>query len=128
VYNYALYNRCGYCKTRTENDSRICNECQIRLDTEKAEARERERQEQEGRTGHDKNSERESAAGENGFDPYQVLRITRGASKEEIKAAYFNLIKQYHPDKVSHLGQEFQELADEKAQLINRAYQILMAN
>jgi hypothetical protein len=128
MYNYALYNRCGYCKTRTENDSRICNECQIRLDTEKAEARERERQEQEGRTGHDKNSERESAAGENGFDPYQVLRITRGASKEEIKAAYFNLIKQYHPDKVSHLGQEFQELADEKAQLINRAYQILMAN
>jgi DnaJ domain len=122
MYNYALYNRCGYCKTRTENDSRI------RVDTEKAEARERERQEQERRTGSDKNSERESAAGENGFDPYEVLRITSGASKEEIKAAYFNLIKQYHPDKVSHLGQEFQKLADEKAQLINRAYQILMAS
>src|SRR5215470_12221191 len=127
MYKYALPNRCRYCKTRTENDSRICNECQIRLDTEKAKARERERQEQERRTRRDKDSERERAAGENGFDPYELLRITRGASKEEIKAAYFNLIKQYHPDKVSHLGQEFQKLADEKAQLINRAYQILMA-
>src|SRR5215468_10455906 len=127
MYKYALSNLCRYCKTRTENDSRICNDCQIRLDTEKAEARERERQERERRTGHDKDSEREHAAGENGFDPYQVLGITRGASKEEIKAAYFNLIKQYHPDKVSHPGQEFQKLADEKAQLINRAYQILMA-
>jgi uncharacterized Zn finger protein (UPF0148 family) len=127
MYKYALSN-CRYCKTRTENDSRICNECQIRLDTEKADARERERQERERRTSRDENSERERADGENGFDPYEVLRITSGASKEEIKAAYFNLIKQYHPDKVSHLGQEFQKLADEKAQLINRAYQILMAS
>jgi hypothetical protein len=128
MYNYALSNRCGYCKTRTENETRICNECQLRLDTEEAEARERERQEREHRTRRDKNSKRECAAGENGFDPYEVLKITRDASKDDIKAAYFNLIKQYHPDKVSHLGQEFQELADEKAQLINRAYQILMAS
>ena len=126
MYKYALSHRCHYCKARTENNSRICNECQIRLDTEKAKAQEDERQERARHTGGDKNSEHERAAGENGFDPYQVLRITRGASKEEIKAAYFNLIKQYHPDKVSHLGQEFQKLADEKAQLINRAYQILI--
>jgi DnaJ domain len=128
MYKYAQSNRCRYCKTRTDNDSRICNECQIRLYTEKAKAQERERQERERRTRSDKNSEREHTAGENGFDPYQVLRITTSASKEEIKAAYFNLIKQYHPDKVSHLGQEFQKLADKKAQLINRAYQILMAS
>jgi DnaJ-domain-containing protein 1 len=64
------------------------------------------KQEQEAHSRSGKNSEREHAAGENGFDPYQALRITSGASKEEIKAAYFNLIKQYHPDKVSHLGQE----------------------
>lgn len=128
MYKYAMSNRCRYCKTRMENDSRICNECQARLATEEAKARERERQEKERPTRRSGNSEHDGAAGENGFDPYQVLRITRGASKEEIKAAYFNLIKQYHPDKVSHLGREFQKLADEKAQLINRAYQILMAS
>lgn len=128
IYKYALSKRCRYCKAGTENDSRICNECQIRLDTDRAQAKEHERQKRERRTGAEKNKERERATGENKFDPYHVLGITRGASKEEIKAAYFNLIKQYHPDKVSHLGQEFQKLADEKAQLINRAYQILMAN
>src|SRR6516225_347712 len=94
----------------------------------KPRARERERQEQERRTRRDENSEHERTAGEDGCDPYQALRITRDASKEEIKAAYFNLIKQYHPDKVSHLGQEFQKLADEKTQLLNRAYEILMAS
>ena len=128
IYNYALSKRCGYCKAHTENNSGICDECQIRLDTEKIKAQQSARQEQERSTGADKNSERGCAAGENEFDPYQVLRITTDASKEEIKGAYFNLIKQYHPDKVSHLGEEFQKLADQKAQLINRAYQILTAN
>jgi hypothetical protein len=97
MYKYALSNRCRYCKTCMENDSRICDECQIRHDTEKAKAWERERQEQERRTRRDKNSEHERAAGENGCDPYQVLRITKDASKEEIKAAYFNLIKTVSP-------------------------------
>ena len=126
ISKYALSHRCRDCKEHTENDTRICNECQIRLETEKANAREHERQEQENRTRRDDDSEREHTASENGFDPYQVLRITRGANQEEIKAAYFNLMKQYHPDRVSHLGQEFQKLAEEKAQLINRAYQLLV--
>jgi hypothetical protein len=64
MYKYALSNRCRYCKTHTENDSRICNECQIRLDTKEVKARERERQERERRTRGDKNSEHERAAGE----------------------------------------------------------------
>lgn len=64
-------------------------------------------------------------ARENGFDAYEVLGVASGATKEQIKAAYLNLIKQYHPDKVSHLGKEFQEMAKEKTQAINRAYEIL---
>ena len=60
-----------------------------------------------------------------GFNPYEVLQVKRGASQEEIKAAYLKLIKQYHPDMVSHLGKEFQDIANEKAQAINRAYRIL---
>jgi DnaJ-class molecular chaperone len=52
--------------------------------------------------------------------------VKRGASKEEIKAAYKKLVAQYHPDKVQHLGKEFQELAHKKFVAIQRAYDVLM--
>ncbi|MBW1999566.1 MAG: DnaJ domain-containing protein, partial [Deltaproteobacteria bacterium] len=58
-------------------------------------------------------------------DPYEVLGIERSASKEEIKSAYRNLVNKYHPDKVAHLGKEFQSLAEEKFKEIQRAYQEL---
>jgi uncharacterized membrane protein YkvA (DUF1232 family) len=59
-------------------------------------------------------------------DPYQVLGVQPGASKEEIKAAYKKLAAQYHPDKVQHLGEEFQELAHRKFVAIQKAYDTLM--
>ncbi len=31
-------------------------------------------------------------------DPYQILGVSRGASDEEVKAAYRRLAKKYHPD------------------------------
>jgi DnaJ-domain-containing protein 1 len=59
-------------------------------------------------------------------DPYNILGVKPGASKEEIKAAYKRLAAQYHPDKVQHLGKEFQELAHEKFVAIQKAYDELM--
>ncbi|NVM56590.1 MAG: J domain-containing protein [Desulfobacterales bacterium] len=59
-------------------------------------------------------------------DPYNILGVQRGASEEEIKAAYKRLAAQYHPDKVQHLGMEFQELAHKKFVTIQRAYDLLM--
>lgn len=59
-------------------------------------------------------------------NPYDTLGIRPGASKEEIKAAYKKLAAQYHPDKVQHLGKEFQELAHKKFLAIQRAYDVLM--
>jgi DnaJ-domain-containing protein 1 len=115
---------------------------QRKRDDENARAREREGQERKARERAEENRRREEdraqeqrrrserarsnkpAAGQE-FDPYQVLQVTRGASKDEIRVAYLNLIKQYHPDKVSHLGKEFRDIAEEKTQAINRAYEIL---
>jgi hypothetical protein len=59
-------------------------------------------------------------------DPYKILGVTRPARLEEIKRAYRSQASRYHPDKVSHLGEEFQALAKEKFQEIQWAYEQLM--
>lgn len=45
-------------------------------------------------------------------------KVTRG----EIKFAYREQANLYHPDRVAHLGPEFQELANEKMKEINQAF------
>ena len=64
-----------------------------------------------------------SAPGE--FDPFEILNVRRGASPEEVRTAYREMLSKYHPDKVSHLGEEFQKMAHEKAINIKRAYETL---
>ncbi len=56
---------------------------------------------------------------------FELLGISRSASNDEIKSAYKTQIKQYHPDKVSSLAPEFQELAKVKTQELNQAYELL---
>jgi molecular chaperone DnaJ len=57
-------------------------------------------------------------------DPYEILGIKPGASEAEIKKAYRDLVKKYHPDQYENnpLG----DLANEKMQEINEAYDFLM--
>ena len=59
-------------------------------------------------------------------NPSAVLGVKPGASREEIQAAYRELVQKYHPDKVSHLGEEFQEMAQQKFVEIQDAYDQLM--
>lgn len=70
--------------------------------------------------------------GQEGFDksrdPYSVLGVRRGASRKEIRAAYREAVQRYHPDKVSHLGEEFQDLAKKKFVEIQDAYDQLMGS
>jgi DnaJ like chaperone protein len=58
-------------------------------------------------------------------DPYQILGIPRNASQQEIKQAYKQLAGKYHPDKVAHLGREFQKLAEQRFKEIQEAYEAL---
>ncbi|MBF0388869.1 MAG: DnaJ domain-containing protein [Desulfamplus sp.] len=57
---------------------------------------------------------------------YQILGVEPNATKEDIHAAYRAAVKQYHPDKVAHLGKELQELANRKFIEIQGAYNKLM--
>jgi DnaJ like chaperone protein len=56
---------------------------------------------------------------------YKILEIDRNASVQEIKKAYRKMAVKYHPDKVSHLGKDFQVFAKEKFQKVNEAYETL---
>jgi len=56
---------------------------------------------------------------------YQILKIDSATSNDDIKIAYKNRIKEYHPDKVSTMGEEIQSVARIKTQQINEAYSLL---
>ncbi len=58
-------------------------------------------------------------------DPYEVLGVRRGASKDEIRQAYRELVKKYHPDKFQS-NPDMLKLAEEKMKEINEAYDYLM--
>ena len=56
---------------------------------------------------------------------YDILGVAPTASADEIKSAFRREIARYHPDKVQHLGQEFQEIAADKAAGLTQAYKTL---
>lgn len=60
--------------------------------------------------------------------PYEILGVRKDASKKDIQKAYKDAVKKYHPDKVSHLGEEFFILANEKFIEIQKAYNFLIKN
>jgi len=56
---------------------------------------------------------------------YENLELPPTASAEEIKKSFRALIARYHPDKVQHLGKEFQDMAADRAAELTEAYRIL---
>jgi hypothetical protein len=56
---------------------------------------------------------------------YDLLDVVPTAAADEIKRAFRREIAKYHPDKVHHLGAEFQRIAAAKAAELTQAYKTL---
>lgn len=53
---------------------------------------------------------------------YRILEVEPNATEDQIKKAFRAMALKYHPDRVSHLGEEFRKAAEEKFQQVNQAY------
>ena len=54
---------------------------------------------------------------------YKILEIDPSSTNEEVKKAYRRIAMKYHPDKVSHLGDDIRKSADDKFTMVNEAYE-----
>lgn len=59
-------------------------------------------------------------------DAYRVLDVKFGASKAEVQKGYREAVVQFHPDRVTHMGEEFKHLAEQRTKLLNQAYEFLI--
>lgn len=57
-------------------------------------------------------------------DPYEVLGISRNASDDEVKRAYRDLTRKYHPD--ANVNNPLADLAEEKFKEVQEAYDVIM--
>ena len=56
---------------------------------------------------------------------YKVLETNEEASTEDLKKAYRKMAVKFHPDKVSHLGVEYQKDATEKFKKVQEAWELI---
>lgn len=54
---------------------------------------------------------------------YTILEVDRNATENEIKEAYRNMVKKYHPDKLQHMDEAYQKGAEAKFRKVQEAYE-----
>lgn len=76
------------------------------------------------RSGHDGSPEVEADVGRFAGtpDPYEVLRVARHASWDEILAAYRRQVRWWHPDGLRGASPAEREACEERIRVLNGAY------
>ncbi len=57
-----------------------------------------------------------------GADWHLVLNVAETAAPDEIRSAYLDLIRRYHPDNLARLGAREKQAAEHAARIVNNAY------
>ena len=80
---------------------------------------------QQSRQGARSTNPQAHARGPSRIEALRIFGLPADASQEQIRNMYYEMLKKYHPDKVAHLGQEFQIIAEQKTKEMNLAYAAL---
>ena len=102
VFAYTLYSVVSRAQTKQGSDARQSDE-----------SRRRENAQRPRNTNSGLKDERYYAG---------VLQLNGQTNRDEIKKHYHELVSQYHPDKVNHLGPKLRKVAEEEMREINEAY------
>ena len=54
---------------------------------------------------------------------YKILEIEKSATDAEVKKAYREMAKKYHPDKLQHMDEAYRRGAEEKFRKVQEAYE-----
>jgi DnaJ like chaperone protein len=65
----------------------------------------------------------DASNGAGAVDEYHILGVSSTCTEEELTRSYRKLVAMYHPDRVTHLGPEFVDLATRRFREIQRAYE-----
>ena len=107
-------------RERQERAKRVQEELERERQQREQQERQRQQREQQER-------ERQRTDSATEFDIkstwHTILGVSVNASAQEIKSAYRKRISEYHPDKVSQLGERLKEVAKIESQKINAAYE-----
>jgi len=67
----------------------------------------------------------ESLNGSGETDFFEILGVTPTASSQDVRVAFTTRLKEYHPDRVAHLGEKLRKVAEEEIKHVNLAYETL---
>jgi DnaJ like chaperone protein len=59
---------------------------------------------------------------------YLLLGVTETSTQRQIKAAYRQMVSQWHPDRLELRTEEVRQLATERMAAINEAYRLLRSD
>ena len=61
----------------------------------------------------------------NAGSAYKILEIEKTATDAEVKKAYRDMAKKYHPDKLQHMDEAYRQGAEEKFKNVQEAYETI---